>query len=1171
MEGAGVTCPSCEFANRAGAGFCRGCGASLESRCPRCDAVVEAGQRFCDTCGVRLVAETPAGASRQDPVSERRLVSVLFADLVGFTALSEFRDAEEVRDLLSRYFDTCRRLVERYGGSVEKFIGDAVMAVWGTPTANEDDAERAVRTALDLVAAVAGVADELGVELRLRAGVLTGEAAVTVGALGEGMVAGDLVNAASRIQSAADPGAVLVGDATRRATEAAIAYEDAGFHQLKGRGEPVRLHRALRVIAARRGEGRAPGLEAPFVGREAEFRLVKDLFHSSAEEGRARLVSIVGTAGVGKSRLAWEFEKYIDGLADDVRWHRGRCLAYGDGVAYWALAEMVRMRARISDDDQIEAAQAKLGETLAGIVHDPAERSFLEPRLAHLLGLAERSAPDKEDLFSAWRIFFERLAAREPVVLLFEDLQWADDGLLDFIEYLLDWSRTDRIFVLTLARPELAERRSSWGAGRRDFTSLFLDSLTAGDIGQLLQGLAPGLPDELQSRIIERAEGVPLYAVETVRMLLDRGLLKRLGDRYQPTGPIESLAIPETLQSLAAARLDALEPTERRLLGDAAVLGKTFSRSGLAALAELPEEELEPHLQSLLRKEILTIQVDPLTAARNELSFGQDLLRRVAYETLSIRERKARHLAVAAHLHAGRDGDEEMAAVIAAHYLDAYRAGPNDPDAPALKTSARSALARAAERAASLASAGEAARYFAQAAELAEEPLERADLLELSGRCATQNGDLDRANDAFQQAIDLLEAEDKPHAAARVSARRADALRVADRVDEAFALMLSSYEALAGSKPDADVALVAAQLARLAYFAGERERALEAVEVALDMAEALRLPEVLAEALTSKAMLDWRRPHEAEALLREANRVAMVNDLPAAALRAQFNLSGLAIEHSRYADARAVLDDALALARLRGDRSWEGVVLGQLAETLVYLGKWDEAEAICHEILDEQQVIDTPHSLTLIPFARIMIGRGETEEARDVVSRTATSGSDRQSEAAFSLVEASLLRAEGHPADALVVAERSLEEWVALHQFHYVTEALVEAVESAFDLDDIPRVEALLATADAFPLIQRRPVLNAQVERFSAKLAARRGEPADDHFRDAAQRFRELEMPYWIGLTLFEQAKDRLQNGRANEAEPLVDESRAIFERLRVEPWLERLRLVQAGETSARR
>jgi predicted ATPase/class 3 adenylate cyclase len=1167
-----VICPSCESENRAEASFCRGCGASLDGRCPHCGASAEAGQRYCDACGVSLGAETPARVPRRDPVSERRLVSVLFADLVGFTALSEFRDPEEVRDLLSRYFDTCRRLVERYGGSVEKFIGDAVMAVWGTPVANEDDAERAVRAALDLVAAVAGMADELGVELRLRAGVLTGEAAVTVGAQGEGMVAGDLVNAASRIQSAADPGTVLVGEATRRATEAAIAYEDAGFHQLKGKVEPVRLHRALRVIAARRGEGRAAGLEAPFIGRDAEFRLVKDLFHSCAEEGRSRLVSIVGTAGVGKSRLAWEFEKYIDGLANDVRWHRGRCLAYGDGVAYWALAEMVRMRARISDDDHIEAAQAKLNEALAGIIHDPAERSFLETRLAHLLGLEERSAPDKEDLFSAWRIFFERMAARDPVVLVFEDLQWADEGLLDFIDYLLDWSRSYPIFVLTLARPELAERRSAWGAGRRDFTSLFLDPLAAGDVEELLQGLVPGLPEELRSRIVERAEGVPLYTVETVRMLLDRGLLKRSGDRYQPTGPIESLAIPETLQSLAAARLDSLEPTERRLLGDAAVLGKTFARPGLAALAGISEEELEPQLQSLLRKEILTIQVDPLSAQRNELSFGQDLLRRVAYDMLSIKERKVRHLAVAEHLGAGRDGDEEMAAVIAAHYLDAYRAGHTDSDAPVLKANARSALTRAAERAASLASAGEAARYFAQAAELAEDPLERAELLELSGRSATQNGSLDKANEALQEAIDLLNAHGEPHAAARVTARRADALRVADRVDEAFALMQSSYEALAGGEPDADVALVAAQLARLAYFAGERQTAIEAVEVALDMAEALHLPEVLAEALTTRAMVGWHRPHEAEALLREANRVATLSDLPAAALRAQFNLSGLAIEHSRFREARAILEEALALSRLRGDRSWESVVLGQLADVLVHLGEWDEAEALCREILDEPHVLEFPYSLVLLPIMRILVARGEVGEARSLMNRTDPTGtSDRQSQAAYSLVEASLLGMEGHPREALAMAERALEQWLELHQFHYVTEALVEAAQSAFELDDLQHVEALIATAEAFPLIQRRPLLDAQAARLEANIAARRGEPADETFDIAAQRFRELEMPYWVGVTLFEQARNRLLIGRAEDAQPLLIEADRIFDRLRAQPWLQRVRSSQPDDAPVQR
>src|SRR5919197_295133 len=289
-----------------------------------------------------------------EPVAERRFVSVLFADLVGFTAASERRDSEDTRELLSRYFETCRRLVGLYGGVVEKFIGDAVMAVCGTPTATEDDAERAVRAALDLVAAVSALGDEVGApELRARAGVLTGEAAVNLAAVGEGMVAGDLVNTAARIQTAAEPGTVLVREATRRASE---------------------------------------GLEAPFVGRERELRLVKELFHASAEQARAQLVQITGIAGIGKSRLAWEFFKYLDGLAENVWWHRGRCLAYGEGVAYWALAEMVRTRAGILEGEDPDSALPKLRQAVEDSVDDPEERRFLQPRLAHPLGLQDRTA-----------------------------------------------------------------------------------------------------------------------------------------------------------------------------------------------------------------------------------------------------------------------------------------------------------------------------------------------------------------------------------------------------------------------------------------------------------------------------------------------------------------------------------------------------------------------------------------------------------------------------------------------------------------------------------------------------------------------------------------------------------------------------------------------------------
>ena len=342
-------CDACGNRNASGAKFCSECGVALAQTCPSCSSPLAAGAKFCSECGadVAMMQQEVVTPTNAAPVAERRLVSVLFADLVGFTTASEGRDAEDTRELLTRYFDTSRTIIERYGGTVEKFIGDAVMAVWGAPAANEDDAERAVRAALELVAAVPG----LDPALRARAGVLTGEAAVTLDATDQGMVAGDLVNTASRIQSAAEPGTVLVGEATRRASEAAISFADAGGHELKGKAEPVQLSRAIRVAAQRRGEGRAVGLEAPFVGRDGELRLVKDLFHASVDQSRARLVSVIGVAGIGKSRLSWEFEKYIDGVTADIWWHRGRCLSYGEGVAFWALAEMVRGRAKILEDE----------------------------------------------------------------------------------------------------------------------------------------------------------------------------------------------------------------------------------------------------------------------------------------------------------------------------------------------------------------------------------------------------------------------------------------------------------------------------------------------------------------------------------------------------------------------------------------------------------------------------------------------------------------------------------------------------------------------------------------------------------------------------------------------------------------------------------------------------
>jgi predicted ATPase len=360
-----------------------------------------------------------------------------------------------------------------------------------------------------------------------------------------------------------------------------------------------------------------------------------------------------------------------------------------------------RMRCGITKDEEAGSALGKLRATLAEHVTDAEERSWVEPRLAHLLGLEEGVSGDQENLFSAWRVLFERLAEIDHVVLVFEDMQWADFGLLDFLDYLLDWSRNHPIFVLSLARPELAEKHPTWGAGKRAVTSLYLEPLPRLAMEDLIHGLVPGLPEELRSQILDRAEGIPLYAVETVRMLLDRGLLAHDGTAFRPTGPIETLEVPETLHALVAARLDGLFAEERRLVQGASVLGKTFTKQGIGAVSGLPAEEVDALLAALLRKEVLSIQADPRSPERGQYSFLLDIVKHVAYETLSKRERKEKHLAAARYLATlwGGADEDEIVEVVAAHYLDAWRAAPDADDAEEIKGTARDMLTRAAERA----------------------------------------------------------------------------------------------------------------------------------------------------------------------------------------------------------------------------------------------------------------------------------------------------------------------------------------------------------------------------------------------------------------------------------------------------------------------------------------
>ncbi|HST18123.1 MAG TPA: adenylate/guanylate cyclase domain-containing protein [Gaiellaceae bacterium] len=1168
-----IACPTCGAENPAGKRFCGDCGGALGSRCPACGAESPPGKNFCGECGAALAGPATTAAG---PAAERRLVSVLFADLVGFTTLAETRDAEEVRDLLSRYFDTCRRLIGRYGGTVEKFIGDAVMAVWGTPIAREDDAERAVRAALDLAAAVEVLGAELAAPgLGARVGVDTGEAAVTLGAEGQGMVAGDLVNTASRIQSTAAPGTVLVDDATKRAAEAAVAFEDAGAHELKGKSGSTHLWRALRVTARSRGVRHADVLEPPFVGRERELRLVKELFHASAEEGKAHLVSVVGIAGIGKSRLGWEFEKYLDGLLETVWWHRGRCLAYGDGVAYWALAEMVRMRAGIAEDEPAEAARAKLHEALADHIADTDEREWLEPRLEHLLGLTERTAPDREDLYSAWRLFFERLAETLPTVLVFEDLQWADPGLLDFVDYLLDWSRSHSLFVLALTRPELADRRPGWGAATRNSTTLMLEPLSEQAMDQLLEGLVPGLPADLRARILDRAEGVPLYAVETVRMLLDQGLIERQGDSYAVTGPVDSLEVPETLHALLAARLDGLSAEERRVLQDASVLGKSFTKEGVAALSGLDPDDADRVLQSLARKEIVSLQADPRSPERGQYAFLQDLLKRVAYETLARRERRARHLAAAAYLErATGSAEQEAVAVVAAHYIDAYRVAPEDADAPAIKERAASRLAEAGERAAALAASAEAQSYFEQAAALTDDGLARADLHEKAGMAAIEVGPFDDAIPLFAEASRLYRETGELHAAARAAAWQGWATWQAGDLESGSQLLEDALESFADEEPDADLAALAEVRARLRFFLGDVEGASVRVERALEIAEALEIPAVLAEALDTKHLVlsAAGRHEEALALLRHAIEIAERADAWQAFNRALYNLSYNQATRDDFLGAKRTDELSLAHAHRRGDRVAETLTKGHLVYSQLALGEWDEAEQLLAELavrLSDRNVLDRMNGSTVL-----LTARGEAEAARRMLdaSSAGRTSAEVQYRVAYLWSEALVLRAEGRPAEALAAIQRALTDENRIPPRHPLTKGLlITAGEIAVELGDYENAFSLFGEWDRMQPSDRTPALEAHRERFRAAAADSRGEHdvAEAAYVRSIELFGELHCPFELAKAQIELGALLDRMGRRDEAEPLFADARATFERLRAKPALARLDAVERPRSPA--
>ncbi len=939
-----MPCAACGTENRPGSRFCDHCGAPLSSSCPACGAANRSDARFCASCGHAFAAE-PAPIP-EAATAERRLVTVLFTDLVGFTTIAEDRDPETVRDLLDRYFAAATEVVQRHGGTVEKFIGDAVMAVWGTPVVHEDDAERAVRAALEVVDAVRA----LQPDLQARAGVMTGEAAVTLNAHNQGMVAGDLVNTAARLQGVAEAGTVLVGEATRRAAESSIVFEAVGDHNLKGKTTPVPAWQALRVVAQRGGQGRADTLEAPFVGREEELRQLKEALHAVGRERRPRRVSITGPGGIGKSRLIWELEKYVDGVAEAIYWHRGRSPSYGDGITFWALGEMVRRRAQLTEDADEATTRQRIGATLDEHIAEANERERIGQALLTLLGVEEAPLAGRDALFPAWRSFFERMAEKGTTVLVFEDLHWADTGLLDFIDHLLDWSRNLPMLVVTLARPELFDKRPNWGAGRRHLTGLPLERLTDEAIKQMLEGLVPGLPDDALAAIVGRAEGVPLFAVETVRGLLADGRIERRGDTYVPLGNLSTMRVPDSLRSLIAARLDALAPADRTLVQDAAVLGQVFSAEALVAVTGLAPDDAGPRLQALVRRELLDIEDDPASPEHGQFKFVQSLIREVAYGTLARRDRRSRHLAVARHYEA--IGDEELAGALASHYLAAHAASDEGPEADAIAVQARLALSAAADRAASLGAHEQAITHLEQALAITAEPAERAPLLDRAARSAAV-----ASRDALgfaTQAIEVYRALGDAPAAVAATARLGKVLideGEIQRASEVLEAVLAEAEEVGD---EAVLALALANLSRAHMRAARAARAVEVADRALPIAERLNLDPIVAEAFVNKGsalnMLGRRR--EAVALQEAALRLVQHLGDVSLEIRTRNNLAGALIGDDPSRALRMYVE-ARTLARDVGDRGMYNWLAGLVAvNTMSAGGNLDEQVDILKEALE---------------------------------------------------------------------------------------------------------------------------------------------------------------------------------------------------------------------------
>jgi class 3 adenylate cyclase/tetratricopeptide (TPR) repeat protein len=928
---------------------------------------------FCAYCGTSLTETVPT--------EERRFVTILFADLVGFTAESDEADPEDVRARLIPYHQRVREEIERYDGTVEKLIGDGVMAVFGVPRAHEDDPERAVRVALRIQAAVEEMNEEQeGLDLSVRIGVNTGEAMVTTGGQGEHIV-GDVVNTASRLESIAPPGGVVVGEATHRATELLIEYQDMEPVEVKGKAKPLAVWRAIEP-RGRYGVDAAVRAPTPFLGRESEMSLLTETYRRVIDDGTLQLVTIAAAPGVGKSRLVNEFWQWADDQPEIVWWRQGRNLPYGEGITFWALGEIVKGQAGIRESDSREVAEEKLATALEALTTDATDREWLSAQLGPLVGAgSDVEGGDRSEAFTAWRRFLEDLAAVQPLIMVIEDMHWADAALVEFLEDLLVWSADAPIMVICTARPELYEAHPAWGGGQRNSTTISLAPLTDDHIARLLSALLEQtvLPAETQRALLDRAGGVPLFAEEFVRMLNDRGMLH--GHAELDEASQEAIPVPETVQALIGSRLDLLSEGESRAIEDASVVGKVFWEGALTAMSGA--DEVHGALRQLVAREWIRPVRSSSVEGEREYAFWHALTRDVAYGRIPRAARARKHQTVAEWIEASAgERASDHAELLAHHYVSALEIAQaaGETDTEALRGEVVRTLVMAGDRASRL-DAARAYHYYQRALEVMDsDDGARPGVLIKAGEAMGGAG-IASSQEVFEEAAALAKAHGD-----RLSA--GEALRMlhlnrwftsgtgagTDAIDEAI-------ELLEQEPPSEQLADAYNTRAGNYMIRGKLEEQLAWSERGIALAEELGLP-ASARPLSIRGIARYHLG-DTEGGMEDLRR-SLTNAEDSSSVRhlatAYVNLADHTWIDEGPAAAEKIFENGIERVEARGgDHSW---AKAEMMWTGFDLGQWDDVLDLADGLLEQWE----GESVQYVPWAKsyramVHVWRGQIAEA----------------------------------------------------------------------------------------------------------------------------------------------------------------------------------------------